>query len=45
MSVGNRSELSACLESAWLSSVMPLVVDREQSVSQLASKLVVVSEF
>uniref|UniRef100_F1KQ64 Condensin-2 complex subunit D3 n=1 Tax=Ascaris suum TaxID=6253 RepID=F1KQ64_ASCSU len=41
MSVGNRSELSACLESAWLSSVMPLVVDREQSVSQLASKLVV----
>uniref|UniRef100_A0A9J2Q8E6 Condensin complex subunit 1 C-terminal domain-containing protein n=1 Tax=Ascaris lumbricoides TaxID=6252 RepID=A0A9J2Q8E6_ASCLU len=41
MSVGNRSELSACLESAWLSSVMPLVVDREQSVSQLASKFVV----
>uniref|UniRef100_A0A915AMC9 Condensin complex subunit 1 C-terminal domain-containing protein n=1 Tax=Parascaris univalens TaxID=6257 RepID=A0A915AMC9_PARUN len=41
MSVRNRSELSVCLESSWLSSVMPLVVDREQSVSQFASKLVI----
>ncbi|VDK55792.1 unnamed protein product, partial [Anisakis simplex] len=37
---GNRAELSELLETSWLCSVMPLVVDREQSVVQLASRLI-----
>ncbi|KHN82436.1 Condensin-2 complex subunit D3 [Toxocara canis] len=40
-SASDHADLAPCLENAWLTSVMPLVVDREQSVSQLASKLII----